>query len=1753
MFIKFLALVLSALMAITSIPVTSEMPEKTTDVPITAVEQLEDTQDNSNDAEESSVSGEALSENASSDKEFEVSEQAAYSGTCGENLTWTFDTETGVLDITGSGDMTNWTSSSSVPWYSYRSSVKTVNIGNSVISIGSYAFYYCKSLTSITIPDSVTSIGKFAFYYCDSLTSVTIGNSVTSIGDSAFYGTGYYNENSNWTDGVLYISNHLIKAKNTISGDYIIEQGTKTIAAFAFEYCDSLTSVTIGNSVTSIGDSAFYDCDNLTSITIPDSVTSIGSSAFYSCDELTSITIPDSVTSIENYAFYETGYYNENSNWTNGVLYISNRLIEAKNTISGDYIIKQGTKTIADSAFYNCDSLTSVTIGNSVTSIGSYAFAYCDSLTSVTVAEDNPNYSSDEYGVLFNKDKTVLIQYPIGNTRTEYTISDSVTSIRESAFYSCNELTSVTIGNSVTSIGEEAFSWCRKLTSVTIGNSVTSIGKEAFSVCDSLTSIIISDSVTSIGEEAFSSCDELTSVTIGNSVASIGVSAFEWCYDLTDITIPASVISIGENAFRGCSDLTSITVEENSSNYSSDEYGVLFNKDKSLIIKYPAGNTRALYTIPDTVTSIGDYAFYSCDSLISVTIPDSVTSIEQWAFDNCDSLISVTIPDSVTNLEKDAFYHCGKLTRIIIGNSVESLELLTFAHCDNLISVTIPTSVTIIDTQVFYGCDSLTDVYYNGTQEDWNEISISSGNTPLTNATIHYNHTHSYTETVISEPTCEESGIKTYTCVHGESYEEITPALGHNYQNSTCVNCGKVLYSGNCGENLTWTLDTETGVFDITGSGAMTNWTSSTDVPWYSYRTNIRTVNVGNSVTSIGSYAFSNCDSLTSVTIGNSVTSIGDNAFSWCDSLTSITIPDSVTSIGDYAFSWCDSFKSITIPDSVTSIGDYAFFSCNGLTSVTIGNSVTVIGYCAFAACDRLINIIVVNENSNYSSDEHGVLFNKDKTLLIQYLKGNTRTEYTIPDSVTSIGDRAFYWCDSLTSVTIGNSVISIGDNVFDTCDNLTSVTIPDSVTSIGDYAFRGCDRLTSITVAEDNPNYSSDEYGVLFNKDKTVLIQYPKGNTRTAYTIPDSVTSIGDWAFYNCDGLTSVTIGNSVTSIEYAAFYICYSLTDVYFGGTEDAWNKISIDSYNTPLTNATIHYNHLHSYTETVTKESTCTDTGVKTFSCECGDSYTEEILALGHDYQNGICSRCDEEDSTPADYTAVEAAKAKVPADLTIYVNGDAVTAAVEAIVYGLNITKQAEVDAMAQAIEDAIAALELKAADYTAVEAAKAKVPVDLSIYTNGDAVTAAVAAVVYGLNVAKQAEVDAYAQAIEAAVAGLELKKADYTAVELAKAKVPADLSIYANGDAVTAAVAAVVYGLDITEQAEVDAMAKAIEDAIAALELKAADYTAVEEAITKIPADLTIYTDETVAELNAAVVAVVYGLDITKQAEVDAYAQAIEAAVVTLELKGADYTAVEEAIAKIPADLTVYTDETVAELNAAVEAVVYGLDITKQAEVNAYAAAIEAAISGLEPKKNSENPQYEISKEKGRAGEEVEVYISIKNNPGIISLRNSISYDTTALELVGVENLGLLNGYTNPSATISSPYILRWADSLALENNTSDGEFVKLTFKIKENTEVGDYEISVNPIESRNFNGEKITFESVTTTIKVIEYIVGDVDNDGEITDWDEVVLGRYLAGWNVNIEILEAADVNRDGEVSDWDAILLVRYLSGWDVVLEK
>ena len=516
--------------------------------------------------------------------------------------------------------------------------------------------------------------------------------------------------------------------------------------------------------------------------------------------------------------------------------------------------------SIGGYAFWGCSGLTSVTIPDCVTSIGEQAFLGCSGLTSITI----PN---------------------------------TVTSIGGQAFLGCGGLTSVTIPNGVASIGAQAF-FCSGLTSVTILDGVTSIGEAAFDGCPGLTSvtfhckeigkwfyglksineIIIGDEVTSIGAEAFCYCSGLTSVTIPGSVTSIGSGTFSYCSGLTSVTIPDGVTSIGERAFQGCSGLTSIKVESGNQVYDSRNNCNAIIKTESNELICGCMNTA----IPNSVTSIGNYAFSHCSSLTSVTIPNSVTSIGDLAFSGCSGLTSVTIQNSVTSIGYGAFDGCsgitlvkvpvtdyasfcenkivglissniGKPVQLIDGDATEIKEYVVpdgvasigssaFRNCTGLTSVTIPGSVTNIGNNAFSGCSGIT---------------------------------------LVKVPVTDYA--------------------------SFCENKIVGLISSNIGKPVQL----------IDGDA-----------------TEIKEYVVPDGVASIGSSAFRNCTGLTSVTISNSVTSIGGYAFYGCSGLTSVTIPNSVTSIEGSAFSDCSSLSSVTIGSGVTSIGGDAFKGCTSLTTV---------------------------------------------------------------------------------------------------------------------------------------------------------------------------------------------------------------------------------------------------------------------------------------------------------------------------------------------------------------------------------------------------------------------------------------------------------------------------------------------------------------------------------------------------------------------------------------------------------------------------------------------------------------------------------------------------------------------------------------------------------------------------------------------------------------------------------------------------
>ena len=490
---------------------------------------------------------------------------------------------------------------------------------------------------------------------------------------------------------------------------------SRTIDSDAFRGCSKITSIEIPNSVTRISQNAFYDCSSLSSITIPNSVVTIGSHAFYSCGSLSNITLPNSITSIGKCAFWYCyslknitlpdsvtniayGAFMHckgltNVNIPSGVTSIDSYVFEGCEKLPS-MTIPDNVTSIGEGAFTNCKSLKNISISSGVTSIGDAALWGCTSLSSITVDADNEYYSSED-GVLFNEDKTTLIQYPAGNSRTSYTIPSGVTNIGEYSFMFAKKLTNIVIPDTVTSIGDSAFDECHSIktigrigsgSSIEIPSSITSISAGAFGGCSGLTNVDMPDSITSIGAGAFSDCGNLTSVTISSGATSIGSSAFYKCKKLSSITIPDNVASIGAIAFCLCSNLKSIAIPSATTNIAKDfvtncdnltgitvdsNNSVYDSRDNCNAIIETATNTLIAgcktSVIPNTIATIGKESFEYCGKLTRIVIPDSVTSIGEAAFRECLSVTSCIIGSGVTSIDQYAFYYLVKLTALTIN------------------------------------------------------------------------------------------------------------------------------------------------------------------------------------------------------------------------------------------------------------------------------------------------------------------------------------------------------------------------------------------------------------------------------------------------------------------------------------------------------------------------------------------------------------------------------------------------------------------------------------------------------------------------------------------------------------------------------------------------------------------------------------------------------------------------------------------------------------------------------------------------------------------------------------------------------------------------------------------------------------------------------------------------------------------------------------------------------------------------------
>ncbi len=1022
--------------------------------------------------------------------------------------------------------------------------VKSITVSNKVTTIDEYEFAGCTALESIYIPDSVTTIGSYAFEDCSSLASIYIPDSVTTIG------------------------------------------------SYAFDDCSSLASIYISDSVITIGHYALYSCSNLTIYCEASSKpsgrdsnwTSISQTVVWNC--ISSFEISDEGLHFVVVLDENSDKYITIADYTGSS---TNVVIPSTINVNGEDI---PVKVIADNAFKDNNTITSVTISDSVTTIEDNAFYNCSNLTTVTISENSQ-----------------LIT--IGN----------------SAFSYCSSLTSIFIPNSVTTIGDYAFSACSNLTTVTINENsqLTTIEDYAFRYCSSLTSIYIPDSVTTIEDNAFYECSNLTTVTISENsqLISIGSSAFEGCFSLTSIYIPDSVTTIGSGAFYSCSKLTIYCEASSKPSGWSSSWN---DSDRPAVWNSYLG-------IHDTLDGL-EYAVCTDDegnkcitisgfngSSTNVVIPSSINVngedlpvkvIADNAFKDNNTITSVTISDSVTTIEDNAFYNCSNLTTVTISENSQLISIgsSAFEGCSSLTSIYIPDSVTTIGSGAFYSCSKLT-IYCEASSEPsgrdsswsyrpvvWNCISsfeISDEGLRFVAAldkngdkyiTI-VGYTGSSTNIVIPSTINVNGEDIPVKVIADNAFKDNNTITSVTISDSVTTIEDNAFY--NC-SNLTTVTISENSQLITIGNSAFYNCSSLTSIY------------IPDSATTIGDYAFKDCSKLTTVTIGgdSQLTSISYSAFYNCSSLTSIYIPDSVTTIENNAFYNCSNLTTVTIggDSQLTSINYYAFYNCSSLTSIFIPSSITTIGVYAFRNCDKLTiwcqaSFKPSGWDSSWNYSNRPVVWNSYKAIygnlddfeyiayhdsegnpyivitryngsntdvvIPEYIevngeqivvkaiadnafyKNDTIKSVTIPNSVTTIGDYAFDDCSNLTTVTISENsqLTTIGDYAFSGCSSLTSIFIPDSVTTIGDYAFRDCSKLTTVTIGGDS-QLTSINYYAFYNC-----------SSLTSIFIPNSVTTIGTGAFYNCSNLTTVTFGedSQLTTIGSFAFFSCSSLTTVTIG----------------------------------------------------------------------------------------------------------------------------------------------------------------------------------------------------------------------------------------------------------------------------------------------------------------------------------------------------------------------------------------------------------------------------------------------------------------------------------------------------------------------------------------------------------------------------------------------------------------------------
>ena len=809
--------------------------------------------------------------------------------------------------------------------------------------------------------------------------------------------------------------------------------------------------------VTAIGDRAFLRCSDITSLEIPDTVTAIGRLALADLN-VNTITIPDSVETL------------------------------------GEEVLS-GAK------------MTSVTLSSKLTTIPDRAFNSCPNLREVT-------------------------------------IPDSVTKIETYAFNSCSSLTMITIPKNVEYIGKHAF-WSSALKEVTIeGNSLTEIDDLAFAFCESLKTINIPSSIETIGEQAFQHCGVLrtTGLETGTSnLTSIGEEAFSSIM-IKSISIPSTCTDISKNAFTRCSKLQEINVDEENPNYSSED-GILYDKNKETLYLYPAAKTGSSYTTPDGLKTIGAYAFEENQRLRDVTITDGVETIERSAFQGA-GVETVIMPDSVTSIGELAFYNSKSLSEITLSKNLKEIPDYIFYNCSSLSEVEIPASVKKIGTSILSGCESLEKVTIKSPELTSISSSAFSGTPDDVEFDVETNAIKNMlidtcgvsADNITSAGKDPKPSIENFT-LDGIYYKVLsdptdtangTVQVGSGYSGSFEVTLEMAKNLVEIPETVTEETTGNTYTVVAIGENA---FAAAWDSSWEDNRpSRIKNISIPKTVTSIGKNAFYNASNLETITFaeGSQLTSIGENTFDTCTSLKEIALPDGFKTIGEAAFADCKALKKVEAGNSLEEIGTEAF-KRSGLESINLPATLKTIGKDAFSECNSLKSINVSGTGA-YTSEDGVLLSDRGKTLLV-YPAAKTTTEYTVPDSVETIADSAFYGNSRIIDLNTGKNTKTIGKSAFRNMSALTTLTMESSVESLGKMAF-----------------YFSS---------------YSSSSKLESVTLSEKLKSLPEYCFYGCNSLEELTIPKSVELIDSDS--IPSSVENVTIKSTGETSESLVVKSANT------------------------------------------------------------------------------------------------------------------------------------------------------------------------------------------------------------------------------------------------------------------------------------------------------------------------------------------------------------------------------------------------------------------------------------------------------------------------------------------------------------------------------------------------------------------------------------------------------------